>query len=139
MLTENVWADHALFNGAVGTLRDIVWSSGSDPEKDAPFALLIAFDRYDGPELLFDPETSQKLVPIFQATRDWVHGSSSCVRIQFPITLAYAITVHKSQGISLDHVVLNLSGKQDFAAGLTYVAISRVRSLRGLLFKEPFG
>jgi ATP-dependent DNA helicase PIF1 len=139
MLTENVWADHALFNGAVGTLRDIVWLSGSDPEKDAPFALLIAFDRYDGPELLFDPETSQKLVPIFQATRDWVHGSSSCVRIQFPITLAYAITVHKSQGISLDHVVLNLSGKQDFAAGLTYVAISRVRSLRGLLFKEPFG
>jgi hypothetical protein len=53
--------------------------------------------------------------------------------------LAYAITIHKAQGISVDKAILNLSGKQDFAAGLTYVAISRVRSLRGIVFEEPFG
>jgi hypothetical protein len=53
--------------------------------------------------------------------------------------LAYAITIHKAQGISVDKAILNLSGDQDFAASLTYVAISRVRSLRGLLFKKPFG
>jgi ATP-dependent DNA helicase PIF1 len=62
MLLENVWADHALFNGAVGTLRDIVWEAGADPSKDAPFALLIAFDGYDGPEFIRDPHTDQKLV-----------------------------------------------------------------------------
>jgi hypothetical protein len=139
MLGENIWADHALFNGAVGIIRDIVWDVGADSEKDPPLALLVAFDGYDGPELLRDPETNAKLVPIFRSSRDWVHGSVTCVRTQFPVTLAYAITVHKSQGISLDCAVLNLSGSQDFAAGLTYVAISRVRSLSGLLFDEPFG
>ncbi|KAH7082829.1 hypothetical protein BKA63DRAFT_529794 [Paraphoma chrysanthemicola] len=110
MLGENIWADHALFNGAVRTLRDV----------DAPLALLVAFDGYDGPELLRDPETNAKLVPIFRLSRDWLIGNVLC-------------------GISLDRAILNLSGKQDFAAGLTYVAISRVRSLGGLLFEELFG
>lgn len=70
MLGENVWADHALFNSAVGSLRDIVWEARSDLDKDALFALLIAFDGHDGPELILDPETSDKLVPIFRSSRD---------------------------------------------------------------------
>ena len=52
----------------------------------------------------------------------------------FPVTPAYAITIHKSQGLSLDRAVLDLSEK-DFTPGLTYVAISRVRSLEGILFE----
>jgi ATP-dependent DNA helicase PIF1 len=64
MLLENVWADYALFNGAVGTLREIVWEAGADPSKDAPFALLIAFDSYDRPKFIRNPYTDQKLVRI---------------------------------------------------------------------------
>jgi hypothetical protein len=66
MLIENVWADHALFNGAVGVLRDVVWEAGHDPSVDPPLALLVAFDNYEGPELLLDPHTGQKLVSIFR-------------------------------------------------------------------------
>jgi hypothetical protein len=62
MLLENVWADHALFKGAVGTLRDIIWEVGADPSKDAHFALLVAFDGFDGSEFIRDPHTNQKLV-----------------------------------------------------------------------------
>lgn len=54
------------------------------------------------------------------------------------MTEAHAITIHKSQGISANRIVGNLSGKQDLTPGPTYVALSRVRSLRGLLIEEPF-
>ncbi|CBX97430.1 hypothetical protein LEMA_P105610.1 [Plenodomus lingam JN3] len=54
------------------------------------------------------------------------HGNQLCTQIQFPLVLDHAITVHKSQGVSLDQAVLNIS-LRDFAPGLTYVAISRMR------------
>jgi len=138
MLLENIWTEQGLFNGALGRIRDIVWEQAvTDPRKQAPFALLVDFDGYDGPEFVLDPQTSRKLVPIFRSTRDFQRGSQACTRTQFPITVAYAITIHKSQGIGVSKAVLNLKSK-DFAPGLTYVAISRVRTLRGILFEEAF-
>jgi ATP-dependent exoDNAse (exonuclease V) alpha subunit len=109
-----------------------------DPRKEPPLAILVDFDHYDGLEYTRDPVTNRKLVPIFWSTRDFVRGSVTCTRSQFPLTKAYAITIHKSQGISVTKIVLNLTGKADFAPGLTYVAMSRVRSLKGLLIEEPF-
>ena len=53
------------------------------------------------------------------------------MRHQFPISVAYSITIHKSQGLTLQNVVVDI-GSSVFSCGQTYVALSRVTSLAGL-------
>jgi ATP-dependent exoDNAse (exonuclease V) alpha subunit len=61
----------------------------------------------------------------------------ACSHTQLPLLLAYAITVHKNQGLTLPKVVLHLS-QIEYCLGLMCVAVSRVKVLDGLLFEGPF-
>lgn len=75
---------------------------------------------FNGKEITVDPET--------WAIDD--HGKILASITQIPLRHAWAITVHKSQGMSLDAAVIDLS--RAFAFGMGYVALSRVRTLSGL-------
>ncbi len=71
------------------------------------------------------------------APRVWTHEDSHArmTRTQIPLILAYALTVHKTQGVTLDYAIVNL-GPTIFSPGQAYVALSRVRSPDGLLLEE---
>ncbi|KAI8396357.1 hypothetical protein FOFC_20904 [Fusarium oxysporum] len=98
-----------LVNGAQGTVYDIGWAPGADAHRDR------AICHYD----------------------DFFLGTSACTRKQFPLMASYAITVHKSQSITVDKMVTDLS-ERDFQTGLSYVAVSRVKMLDGLMIDAPF-
>ncbi|MEK7528220.1 MAG: DEAD/DEAH box helicase [Patescibacteria group bacterium] len=55
---------------------------------------------------------------------------------QYPVRLAWAVTIHKSQGKTFDKVVVDI-GKGAFTHGQVYVALSRCRSMKGLLLQRP--
>ena len=128
MLTSHLWVDVGLVNGAMGTIQAICYRTGGPP--DLPIAVMVKFDSYSGPT--FHDGT----VPITPLRRCWSSSGGQCSRMQLPLKLAWAVTIHKSQGLTLDKVVIDV-GKREFSTGLTFVACSRVRQLKDLLFTPP--
>lgn len=84
------------------------------------------------PRVRFDNGRTEILLPA--VTRSEVLGQGVCCRMQIPLKMAWALTIHKSQGMSLSAASVQTRGS--FAPGQAYVAISRVRSLRGLRFRK---
>ena len=60
-------------------------------------------------------------------------GCTKIKRTQYPLRLAYGITVHKSQGMTFDRLVVNFNRIFDY--GQAYVALSRTKTLEGLIIK----
>lgn len=85
----------------------------------------------------------QVFVPIFQIVSLFTQLQNYCSntygtileRQQFPLKLAWSTTIHKAQGLTLNDIWVDL-GPSEKAAGLTYVALTRVRSLSSLII-EP--
>jgi ATP-dependent exoDNAse (exonuclease V) alpha subunit len=73
---------------------------------------MVAFDQYQGPGFLDDGgielrnSQGKKIVPILRVRQEFNVNNVVCARGQFPLTEAYAITVHKAQGQTLNTAVL---------------------------------
>ena len=131
MLTANLWVEVGLVNGALGIIKAICYGSDQSPP-DLPIAVTVKFDPYTGPTL------HDGTVPIIPIQRSWFSsGSKLCSRLQIPLKLAWAITIHKFQGLTLNKAVIDI-GKKEFSAGLPFVACSRVQELDDFLFVPPF-
>ena len=129
MLIANLWVEAGLVNGALGTVVSICYHNSTPP--DLPLAVMVRFDNYSGPTL------ADGTIPITPLRRTWSNAGAQSSRLQLPLKLAWAVTIHKSQGLTLDKVMIDI-GRKEFCAGLTYVACSRVRRLKDLLFISPF-
>ena len=113
----------------MSTIEAICYQSGGPP--DLPLAVMVRYDHYSGPTL------NDGTVPITPLRRTWSNSGVQCSRLQLPLKLAWAVTIHKSQGLTLTKVVVDV-GKKEFSCGLTFVACSRVRHITDLLFSPPF-
>ena len=125
MLITNLWVDAGLVNGCVGTVVDIVYSGGKRPPA-LPDFVVCHFPQYRGPAYA-GPNT----VPITPIQRTWLHDNKTFARVNLPLTLAWALTIHKSQGLTLEKAIVDI-GPSDRSAGLSFVAMSRVRALEHL-------
>ena len=90
---------------------------------------VISFEEFSGHPIIKTRNGRNVII----APMDWIVEENGKIRAQItqtPLRLAWAITVHKSQGMSMDAAVMDLS--QVFEFGQGYVALSRVRKLSGL-------
>ena len=110
MLRCNLDTSKGLVNGALGTINSI----GKD-------CIHVKFDHSTDTHFRIEMVGSK-----FQILRRFY-----VYRKQFPVILAFAVTIHKCQGLSLDCATVDLSSNV-FATGMAYVALSRVRTLTGL-------
>lgn len=132
MLTANLWTKGGLVNGSMGTVHDIMFKNQGPPS--LPAAVFVKFDTYEG--LTIISTEGDNVVPIVPIKRSWEGKSGTiCSRQQVPLCLAWAITVHKSQGLTLSKAKIDI-GSKEFAAGLTFIAVSHVHSLSDIYFRQ---
>lgn len=91
----------------------------------------IRISLQDGREEYVAPAKWSNYEKVVNEETDEIENREVGCFVQFPIKLAWAITIHKSQGMTFDRMHFDLSGGV-FASGQTYVAISRMRTLDGL-------
>ncbi len=115
--------DKRYFNGKIGTITQI---SSRNIEVSCPDDLediVVERATWDNIEYTVDPETaeiSEKVIGTFA---------------QYPLKLAWAITIHKSQGLTFDKAVIDAQAA--FAHGQVYVALSRCRTFEGMVLSSP--
>ena len=109
MLRRNIDTNAGLVNGAIGTVVSV-----------QPNHITVQFDHTN------KPYNVEKVKSRFTIMKNYY-----IYRKQFPLILAYGVTIHKCQGLSLDCAIVDLSDKV-FSPGMAYVAVSRVRTLQGL-------
>jgi ATP-dependent DNA helicase PIF1 len=111
MLIKNLDVSIGLINGSVGTIIDFT------PQKF--------------PIVLFDNGVTKTI-----ENTEWEleFNDSSVKAIQIPLILAYAITLHRSQSLTLTHSILDL--QDAFATGMIYVGLSRLKTFDGVLLKS---
>lgn len=121
MLLRNM-PDHGLVNGSRGIVVGF--------ETVAPHTPLVEFLKRGS-----SGSTSDTIrIPVGVSTWD-VEDYPNVSRVQIPLRLAWACTIHKAQGSTLDCALIDI-GKGTFESGQAYVALSRVRSLDGLYIHD---
>ncbi len=136
MLTTNLDVSDGLCNGVMGTVKMILTTK---TELGQPQGVWILFDNAQvgtNSRLLSPPPATlpERCVCIVPHTEQFAFQSANITRHQYPLRLAWACTVHKTQGMTLQQCVVCFKGT--FLAGMQYVAISRVTSIAGLYITD---
>jgi hypothetical protein len=115
-------------NGTIGRVAKIV----KVPDEDD----IVCVDIPDAGRVELSPNTWDLYRFRYEAESDRIESESVGSFTQYPLRLAWAVTIHKSQGKTFDRVVIDI-GRGAFAHGQVYVALSRCTSFEGLVLKTP--
>lgn len=117
--------DRRWVNGTMGIVRSL----GKDE-------IEVEVGGPGGPTEYVEKEEWEMYEYAFDADKNQLEAKVAGTYRQYPLRPAYAITIHKSQGKTFERAVVDL-GRGAFAHGQTYVALSRLVDLRGLVLKRP--
>jgi len=123
MLRRNVCTIDGLVNNAMGTIVGFEWAEGQRILGLQPCGIRILFD---------DQKVGRQTRGTTDLVATTIRASTSRFNGKDPVVLAWAVTMHKVQGISLDKAVIDC-GSDIFDHGQAYTALSRVRMLEGVL------
>ena len=130
MLLWNINLAHGLVNGSNGEIIDFIYID-NEKAPQLPFAIIIKFPEYTGPPFFSEPGR-EKWVPLLAQTYEFSEGFVSHYRKQFPISLSWALTAWKAQGLTCRHNVYAVIGDKEKTTGLTYVILSRNLDIKQL-------
>ncbi len=113
------------YNGKIGTITSV-------PESGK---ITVKFD--DGETSNIDRHTWENVIMEYDAEFDKFRRVVIGIFTQYPLKPAYAVTVHKSQGLTFDKAILDI--REVFASGQAYTALSRLRTISGLTMLTHIG
>jgi hypothetical protein len=116
--------DKRYFNGKIGIITEIEDEVIYVHCKGEEYPIEVGTETWDNIRYTINEQSKE--------IEEEMEGSF----IQYPLRLAWAITIHKSQGLTFEKAVID--AKAAFAHGQTYVALSRCKSLEGLVLSTPF-
>ena len=121
LLTKNLSVKLNLINGSQGVVRHILYYKNSPPLQ--PDFVMVEFNDYRGPFF------QNNLFPI----KPYSKAEGDIFSYAIPLRVSYALTVHKSQGLTIPSCIVDLGSKKA-SIGMTYVAMSRVKRLSDIKF-----